>query len=190
MFIKIWIFASLNQNQDAYFISGGIWMPQVHAVCSVLIHGDVSINHVFCENTERGMCCLADNRRNLAWHDDLIDEHSCSDQWANAYFEALCCLEKKKKKEPLQKICLCNRGDFTSGLPRGKPKIYKSAKEQMNPSWPREIFKCLWGFSTAASLSFPYFDHIIPPSSLAIEALGGWVWPSEVRGHLFYTWTR
>lgn len=27
------------------------------------------------------------------------------------------------------------------------------------------------------------------PSSLAIRSLGVWVWPSEVRGRLFYTWT-
>lgn len=141
MFIKIcfFFFSPLSESRRILYQRRDFAGVHAHAVHSDFIHSEAAINQVLVrtQGGGGGMCCLADNRR----HDDLIDEHCCSDQRANAHFEA----SKKKIENPLQKICLCNRRDFTSGLPCGKPKIYKSAKEQMNPSWPEEIF-VLTGF--------------------------------------------
>lgn len=157
MFIKIWIFASLNQNQDAYFISGGIWMPRVHAVCSVLIRGDVSINRVVCENTRaqdvlsrREQEKLGLTRWSYRWALLLWSVGKCT-LWSSLLFG------KKKRK---RKKNLFKRSAYaTEGI---SPQVFHEGNQrftsQQKSKWilpGRERYLCLWGFSTAASLSFP-----------------------------------
>lgn len=145
-----------------------------------------SITHLL--EHKRRTFCLADTEEIGRKHSDLIDEQFCSDQWTNACFEALFVFgEKKKNKKRLFKDLLTPQMGFhlrsstqeTKDLP-----VSKRANESFLAK--RDIYACRIS-GTAFPISATSTSTF--PSSLAIRALRVWVWPSEVRDRLFYTWT-
>lgn len=153
-----------------------------HAARPPFIRSDVRINHTFVRTQEGGCVVFRITGEELkqAWHDDLIDQRSCSDQCVDAYFEALCSYKKekiyiyKKKKSPLKRFTYATDGISPQVLHAEKPKIYQSAKEQMNPSWPREIFMLI-GFQAQPL-------HWLFPTSIIWLSLPLWLskpWGSD-----------
>lgn len=190
--------ASRRQNQDAYFISSGILMPHVNVVsphtdlmhvCSVFLPSDMTVNHAFCKNKSvymRVYVALQITEKKLNPGLKWWSHRSALLHWSVGKCMLWNSLQFKKKKSS-SKICLCNRRDFTSGPPRGKDlPVSKRANESFLAEGDIYAYRVS---GTAASLSSSYFCHMALSSSWVIEALGVWLWPLQVRGHLFHTWT-
>lgn len=149
---KIWLFALLETaSRRIFYQQRDFIVPHVrHHLLGLLdwVLFFSSPCNTFFNRGKHRTCCLKDNGVGLSTADYLWDERSSSDRWAK------CALWSSSSS----KICLCNRGDFTSGRPRGwKP---KSAIEHAGILGPKR-YLYMWDCTQ------------VPLSSTSVIILGG-----------------
>ncbi len=108
-------------------------------VCSFFIHSDMSINQAFVRTQACvSACCLVDNGEEIKPGLRWWSYRSLLLLWSAGKCILWNSLQFRKKEILFKRSAYATDGISPQVLHAGK--IYQSAKEQMNPSWPREIF--------------------------------------------------